>query len=47
MTLKSFIYRNTCVLQIIHGAWRMLWDYLVMCTLLSSALVWHRVRLQA
>ena len=30
MTLKSFIYTEKVVgLQIIHEAWRLLWDYLV------------------
>ena len=34
MTLKSSIYRKSSLvgLQIIHEAWRMLWDYLVTCT---------------
>ena len=33
MTLKSFNTEKVVALQIIHEAWRMLWDYLVVCTL--------------
>ena len=32
INLKSFIYRKFVALQIIHEAWRMLWDCLVACT---------------
>ena len=40
MTLKSFIYRISCGFTnySYHEAWRVLWDYLVSCTVINLQL---------